>query len=212
MPFHGLVSILGVSTMVKKFSKVSLFKGEGSMPLSLPLVLPSSYTFDFDAMELTQNKKESADDFKLIPEALDLLKEVTKPVAVVCISGPYRSGKSYFLSRILGDKEIFQLGHTMHACTRGIWMATTVLECEEFSLLLLDTEGINATDQSSSPDVTKLLVMTMLLCSMFVYNSTNVPRGRDMKRMRYIFRVSYGGGGGGGCREILPPDCPISSN
>ena len=176
--------------MSTSFSKVPLFKGEGR-PLSLPLVLPSSYTFDFDAMELTQNKTESADEFKLIPEALELLKKVTKPIAVVCISGPYRSGKSYFLSRILGDKETFQLGHTVKACTRGIWMATTVLECEEFSLLLLDTEGINATDQSSSSGVTKLLVMTMLLCSMFVYNSTKVPRRRDMKRIRYELIASF---------------------
>ena len=173
------------------FSKISLFKGEGSMPLSLPLVLPSSYTFDFDAMKLTRNKTESADDFKLIPKSLELLKEITKPVAVVCISGPYRSGKSYFLSRILGDKETFQLGHTTQACTRGIWMATTVLECEEFSLLLLDTEGINATDQKSSSGVTKLMVMTMLLSSMFVYNSTKVPRGRDIMKMRYELIASF---------------------
>lgn len=63
-------------------------------------------------------------------------------------------------------------------------MATSVLECEEFVLVLLDTEGIDATDKANESGVTKLLVLTMLLSSMFIYNSRNVPKGRDLKKMR----------------------------
>ena len=86
---------------------------------------------------------------------------------------------------MLGRKETFKLGHTMEACTRGIWMASSMLECDEFVLLLLDTEGIDAADKSNA-DVANLLVLTMLLSSTFVYNSSRVPRGRDLKKMRYL--------------------------
>ncbi len=175
--------------MNRVFNKVSLFRDGNHHPLSLPLVLPSSYSFDFETQQLTYENKSSgkmASEFKLVPEAVRLLESISKPVAVVSINGPFRSGKSYFLSRMLGSKETFKLGHTTDVCTRGIWMATSVLECEEFALVLLDTEGIDATDKSNKSGVTKLLVLTMLLSSMFIYNSTNVPKGRDLKKMRYV--------------------------
>ena len=122
-------------------------------------------------------------NYKLVPQTVELLESITKPVAILSICGPYRSGKSYFLSRMLGRKETFKLGHSMEACTRGIWMASSVLECDEFVLLLLDTEGIDSINHNNS-SVSILLVLTMLLSSTFIYNSKNVPRGRDLKKMR----------------------------
>ena len=175
--------------MSREFTKVPLHLEGVSLPPSLPLVLPYNYSFDWETQQLTENKDEVPPDtgikYKLVPESLQLLESIAKSVAVLSICGPYRSGKSYFLSRMLGRKETFQLGHTMDACTRGIWMASCVLECEEFSLVLLDTEGIDAADQSTSNSgVANLLVLTMLLSSMFVYNSRNVPKGRDLRKMR----------------------------
>ena len=171
------------------FTKVPLYpESVENYPLSVPLVLPSNCSFDFTTQELSEDKAADLSDvgpveFKLIPEAVKLLAGISKPVAVLSVCGPFRSGKSYFLSRMLGSKETFRLGHTMEACTRGIWMATSVLDCEEFSLVLLDTEGIDAPDRCDA-GVTKLLVLTMLMSSMFVYNSKKVPRGRDLRRMR----------------------------
>ena len=171
------------------FHKVPLLKEGVNLPPSLPLVLPSNCSFDLETQQLTENKEDVSSDaghginYKLVPETVELLENITKPVAVLSICGPYRSGKSYFLSRMLGRKETFKLGHTMEACTRGIWMASSVLECDEFVLLLLDTEGIDAADKSNA-GVANLLVLTMLLSSTFVYNSTRVPRGRDLKKMR----------------------------
>ena len=171
------------------FHKVPLLKEGVHLPPSLPLVLPSSCSFDLETQQLTENKEDVSSDaginYKLVPETVELLESITKPVAVLSICGPYRSGKSYFLSRMLGRKETFKLGHTMEACTRGIWMASSMLECDEFVLLLLDTEGIDAADKSNA-DVANLLVLTMLLSSTFVYNSSRVPRGRDLKKMRYL--------------------------
>ena len=173
--------------MSRVFNKVPLLIEGASLPPSLPLVLPSNYSFDLETQQLTQVKNDPPSDaaikYKLVPECVKLLESISKPVAVLSICGPYRSGKSYFLSRMLGRKETFKLGHTMQACTRGIWMASSVLECDDFALVLLDTEGMDATDKNNS-SVANLLVLTMLVSSMFVYNSKNVPRGRDLKKMR----------------------------
>ena len=120
---------------------------------------------------------------KVVEEALDLLKAIDKPVGVLSICGPCRSGKSYVLSRILGTGDAFELGHTLDPKTLGIWMGTTILECEEFALLLLDTEGIDATHATARDDAS-ILVMTILLSSYLIYNSLRSPKRNDLQKMR----------------------------
>ena len=116
--------------------------------------------------------------------AQELLNTIDKPVAVLSIAGPTRTGKSYILSRFLGaDSEAFQLGHTTRAHTKGIWMSTSVLECDEYCVILLDTEGIDAVNDQAGNDA-KILVTTLLLSSYFIYNSLGVPRNNDLEKMR----------------------------
>ena len=128
---------------------------------------------------------------KLVPcdTALELLETIDKPVAVLSIAGPTRTGKSYILSRFLGDPEAFELGHTARAHTKGIWMSTSVLDCSEYCILLLDTEGIDSVADQASNDA-KILVSTLLLSSYFIYNSLGVPRNNDLQKMRLVF--NYG--------------------
>ena len=90
------------------------------------------------------------------------------------------------MSRFLGDPEAFELGHTMRACTKGIWMSTSVLECGDYCILLLDTEGIDSVNDQASNDA-KILVSTLLLSSYFIYNSMGVPRNNDLQKMRLAF-------------------------
>ena len=40
-----------------------------------------------------------------------MLKGINKPIAVLSIAGPSRTGKSYILSRLLGIPGAFELGH-----------------------------------------------------------------------------------------------------
>ena len=118
-----------------------------------------------------------------VTESIELLNRIKKPIAVLSIAGPYRSGKSYILSRLLGSHDAFQLGHTMNAKTFGIWMGTTILECDDYAIVLLDTEGIDAADSSEEGDAS-VLVLTILLSSYFIYNSLSVPRKQDLEKMR----------------------------
>ena len=73
----------------------------------------------------------------------------------------------------------------MNACTHGVWMATTFLQYDDFALILLDTEGINAVGGSASNNTRTigLLVMTTLLSSFLIYNSQNVPTTTDLEKM-----------------------------
>ena len=83
---------------------------------------------------------------------------------------------------MLGSADAFALGHTVNAKTFGIWMGTTVLECEEFTMLLLDTEGIDYVEAEMNDDA-GILVLSVLLSSCFIYNSTGVPRKGDLNSM-----------------------------
>ena len=126
---------------------------------------------------------------QLVSHSLQMLETINKPVAVISICGPLRSGKSYFLSRLLGMKEAFKLGHSMQACTRGIWMATSVLECDEFAVILLDTEGIDDIG-SSQTTAMSLLTLATLLSSYLIYNSKRVPQKVDLRKMKCFTQLS----------------------
>lgn len=55
---------------------------------------------------------------------------------------------------------------------------------EEVTIILLDTEGIdaaNATDQGDS----QIFTLSVLLSSLMIYNSMNVPKREDLNQMQY---------------------------
>ena len=116
------------------------------------------------------------------------METIDKPVAVLSIAGPTRTGKSYILSRILGDPKAFELGHTVRAHTKGIWMSTSVLECGDYCILLLDTEGIDSVNDQASNDA-KILVASLLLSSYFIYNSRGVPYNNDLEKRRSVIQL-----------------------
>ena len=161
-----------------------------TLPPSLPLIISCQDSWDPDSCKLETGRKDSQHHgLQLVEDTLELLRSIDKPVAVLSICGPYRSGKSYFLSRLLGRPGAFQLGHSMRACTRGIWMATTILECQEFAIVLLDTEGIDAIGASETTAMS-LLTLTTLLSSYLIYNSKKVPQKVDLDKMRCFTQLS----------------------
>lgn len=122
--------------------------------------------------------------FNLNSDALDLLKSLSKPVAVLSICGPARTGKSYYLSRMLKIDDAFKTNFTMNPCTSGIWMATSILECKDFAVVLLDTEGTDAAKADEDSTVMKYLCFVTLLSSYLVYNSSGSMHNSDLDRMR----------------------------
>ena len=68
-------------------------------------------------------------------------------------------------------------------------MATTILECEQFAIILLDTEGIDAVGASETMAMS-LLTLTTLLSSYLIYNSKKVPQKVDLDKMRCFTQLS----------------------
>ena len=160
------------------------------LPPALPLIISSNDNWNSDSLELVTAKKGNHDHtLKLVDDTLELLCSINKPLAVLSICGPFRSGKSYLMSRILGMPGTFKSCHGMRACTHGIWMATTVLECQEFATIVLDTEGIDAVGASENMAMS-LLTLTTLLSSFLIYNSKRVPQNVDLDKMRCFSQLS----------------------
>lgn len=92
--------------------------------------------------------------FELGEEALAVLRKTRGPVGVVAVAGRARQGKSYILNQLLGTSGGFTVGPTHRPCTKGLWMWSAPVERtapdgSKYSLVLLDTEGIDAYDQVS---------------------------------------------------------------
>lgn len=150
---------------------------------SMPLIIPNDTNYDVCTNELKSIPNKRRTSLKLVPETVRVLESIQRPLAVLAIGGPCRTGKSYILSRVLGSADDFALGHTMNAKTFGIWIGTTVLDCDKFTVLLMDTEGIDSTNAQARDDAS-ILVMTVLLSSHFIYNSIGVPKKNDLQKMR----------------------------
>ena len=82
---------------------------------------------------------------------------------------------------------MFEASDSDEVCTRGIQMATTTLACEEFEIILLDTEGSGAgmVDEQRRTDlVTKYLVLTTLISSTLIYNTKGITDAQSIQALR----------------------------
>ena len=70
----------------------------------------------------------------------------------MAIVGKYRSGKSYFINKLIEKSNVFEVGSTVNACTKGIWLYKNILTVEGKNILLLDTEGMGAMDVNKKSD------------------------------------------------------------
>ena len=168
----------------KKQPKVCPFPGyEQKGASSIPLIVPDDFEYNAGSCEL-KKVDETLQRSKLVPhpEALKLLESIKKPLAVLTICGPARTGKSYMLSRILGCHGAFKLGQSVCPQTYGVWLGTHYLDFGDYAMILLDTEGTNAVGAENQDDLSVLLLAT-LLSSCLIYNSMNVPAESELQTM-----------------------------
>ena len=88
-----------------------------------------------------------------------LLSQLTRKIAVIVVAGTYRTGKSFLLNQLTGQKGTFSVGHTVESHTRGIWVCApglvgTTAEGEECDIVFMDSEGLASTDKVSGAGIT----------------------------------------------------------
>ena len=125
------------------------------------------------------------DQFRVNQEAVEFIETLPQPLAIIACAGGYRTGKSLFLNRgllQLTNGKGFAVGNSTNACTKGLWIHTSLLkvahkktesgsgEKEYVNVLFIDTEGLGAFDANDTHDA-KIFALALLLCSYFVYNS-----------------------------------------
>ncbi len=114
-------------------------------------------------------------EYTVNPDALEIIKQIPAPIAVISVVGLYRTGKSYLMNRmILGQQKGFGVGPTVNPCTKGLWIwgAPVKGQMEDgagVNIIVIDTEGIGALDEDSNHD-TKVFSLAVLLSSLFIYN------------------------------------------
>lgn len=111
----------------------------------------------------------TSSNWEINSEIKNILNDVSKPVKVLCIAGPFRKGKSYILNAFLGvEKDGFELGHGVNGKTRGIWI--WVKEETDHTLICLDTEGL-FDPNNPEPDIDiQIFTLSMLLSSYLIIN------------------------------------------
>ncbi len=165
-------------------------RGKG---VAIPLCYPNDMQWDQKTNKCSRLKDEERNRLILNPQAIEILRAVSGPVCVIAIVGPCRSGKSYILSRLIssaGETCHFHLGHEMDPKTMGIWMWDQPFKMklkddqEEVTIILLDTEGIDAANATAQGD-SQIFTLSVLLSSLMIYNSMSVPKREDLNQMQY---------------------------
>ena len=134
---------------------------------------------------------ESGSDLKLCDDALAVLEKETRPVTVICIVGPYRTGKSYLLNRLMGKNNGFPLGPTLEAKTKGIWMwVGDYFDDPNRAMVLLDTEGLNDPKKGDASHDMNLFAIALLLSSVFIYNTKGTIDAASMDGLHYASEIS----------------------
>lgn len=133
--------------------------------------------------------------FYLNPDAEEIISKIESPLGVISVAGMYRTGKSYLLNRMLLNRSSgFSVGPSINPCTKGLWVWSKSINGfspsgEPVNVLIIDTEGIGATDEDQNHD-SKIFTLGLLLSSYFVYNSLNSIDENAIQNLSFIVNVS----------------------
>ena len=133
--------------------------------------------------------------FIINPEAEEVIKILPSPLGIISVAGMYRTGKSYLLNRVLlNQSNGFTVGPSINPCTKGLWMWSKTIQAhtpqgKPINLLIIDTEGIGATDEDHNHD-NKIMTLAILLSSYFLYNSIGTIDENSIQSLSLIVNIT----------------------
>jgi hypothetical protein len=137
-------------------------------------------------------------DYTVPDEAVAFLNSLGDgPLAVASLAGPYRSGKSLLLNRVVLDAPLgegFTVGGTIQACTKGLHICKKLLPASnaadgDYQVLVLDTEGLGDVMASTTRDA-RIFSLALLLSSLFIYNSKGTIDQMAIETLGLVANIS----------------------
>ena len=141
------------------------------------------------------NYDPSLGQFVINQEALEVIRQLQNPLGVISVAGMYRTGKSYLLNRMLLNRSSgFSVGPSINPCTKGLWMWSKTIPAhtpqgKPLNVLIIDTEGIGATDEDQNHD-NKIMTLAILLSSYFIFNSMGTIDESSIQSLSFIVNIT----------------------
>ncbi|CAB1347166.1 unnamed protein product [Coregonus sp. 'balchen'] len=130
-------------------------------------------------------ENDSDGKLRVVRSALDILDQIDQHVVVVAVVGLYRTGKSYLMNKLAGERKGFALGATIQSKTKGIWMwCVPHPEKRDHTLVLLDTEGLGDVEKGDEENDNWIFSLAVLLSSTLVYNSLGTIDNNALEKLQ----------------------------
>lgn len=134
----------------------------------------------------------SVDDdgrLKLNKATTGMLDKIHKPISVIGIVGKYRTGKSYLMNQITGNRGGFSVGNTVQGHTKGVWvrLCKNKVRDDEY-IVLLDTEGMDDMDGNDERSI-HIFILMVIVCSCVLVNCRNVIDENNLQLLQYPFQL-----------------------
>jgi hypothetical protein len=130
--------------------------------------------------------------YTVTDKSIEMLSSLSsKQLGVIALAGKYRTGKSFFLNRVLLQRNKgFHIGSSVNACTKGVWLYTETIKASNgLDVLVLDTEGIGSLEADSTHD-SRIFAFAVLLSSLFVYNSVGSIDESALQTLSLVTNIS----------------------